>query len=104
VYKKLEAYAAGEEDDKCIFSGVNNEVFMKANIELARRLKVGEKELKAQNITFYSGRHFWKTLMNAGGLGETAEEVFMGHSVSGDMAKLYNHRDKLGEGARLCQK
>jgi integrase len=56
----------------------------------------GRAELRAERITFYSGRHFWKTLMNAEGLGEDIEEVFMGHKVSGDAAKRYNHRDKQG--------
>lgn len=35
--------------------------------------------------------------MNAGGLGADAEEVFMGHRVTNDMAKLYNHRDAAGK-------
>jgi hypothetical protein len=41
--------------------------------------------------------------MNEGGLGEDVEEVFMGHRVSGDVAKLYNHRDMQGR-KRLVQK
>jgi hypothetical protein len=48
-------------------------------------------------ISFYSGRHFWKTMMNAEGLGGDAEEVFMGHKVSADVSRRYNHRDKQGE-------
>jgi hypothetical protein len=51
-----------------------------------------KEELKKQNISFYSGRHFWKTLMNSGGLGDDIEEFFMGHKVS----KNYNHKDKQG--------
>ena len=35
--------------------------------------------------------------MNANGLGEDAEELFMGHKVTGNLAKLYNHRDKHGK-------
>jgi len=35
-------------------------------------------------------------MMSAEGLGENAEEVFMGHKTSGDVAKSYNHRDKVG--------
>jgi hypothetical protein len=56
-----------------------------------------EEFLKAKNITFYSGRHTWKTMMSAGGLGEDAEEVFMGHKVSTNVAKLYNHNDMKGK-------
>jgi excisionase family DNA binding protein len=61
-----------------------------------------KKKLKEENITFYSGRHFWKTLMNAHGLGEV-EEYFMGHKVSNDVAKRYNHRDKQGQ-EKIAQK
>jgi len=34
-------------------------------------------------------------LMNSEELGDI-EEYFMGHKVSGDVAKRYNHRDKQG--------
>jgi hypothetical protein len=34
--------------------------------------------------------------MNSEDLGDV-EEVFMGHKVSTDVAKLYNHRDKQGK-------
>ncbi|GMO21921.1 MAG: hypothetical protein Pg6A_09260 [Termitinemataceae bacterium] len=34
--------------------------------------------------------------MNSEGLGEGIEEVFMGHSVSKDVSKLYNHREAAG--------
>jgi hypothetical protein len=34
--------------------------------------------------------------MSAEGLGEDIEEIWMGHKVSGNAAKLYNHRDKQG--------
>jgi len=39
--------------------------------------------------------------MNAGNLGEDAEEYWMGHAVSGDVAKTYNHRDKQGREVML---
>jgi len=42
-------------------------------------------------------------MMNAGGLGDDIEEVFMGHTVSGNVAKLYNHRDKLGKGRVIAK-
>jgi hypothetical protein len=40
--------------------------------------------------------------MNAGDLGEV-EEYFMGHKVSNDVSKRYNHRDKQGQG-KIAQK
>jgi integrase len=68
---------------------------------LAKKLKVSGDELEKQKITFYSGRHFWKTLMSSEGLGDDIEEFFMGHKVSGDVAKNYNHKDKQGKGKLL---
>ena len=94
VYKKLAAYAA-EKD--LPFTDVPNRYFTLANIELGRRLKLDEEKLKEENITYYSGRHFWKTMMNCEGLGDSVEELFMGHKVSADVGKLYNHRDKVGK-------
>jgi integrase len=96
VYDKLMAYAQGEDDDALLFRlGYNK--FGEANAELARHLGVSKEYLEAENITFYSGRHFWKTLMNSKNLGADVEELFMGHKVSNDVAKLYNHRDKQGK-------
>jgi integrase len=66
-------------------------------------MKIKEKYLEDQKITFYSGRHFWKTLMSAEGLGEDIEEYFMGHKVYGDVSKRYNHKDKRGQ-KRLIEK
>jgi integrase len=98
VHEKLRAYAKGVPAGEAVFKGCqkNRAAYAEANEELGRRLGKGAAELKAENITFYSGRHYWKTLMNAEGLGEDAEEVFMGHKVSGDVSKRYNHRDKQG--------
>jgi site-specific recombinase XerD len=76
--------------------------YTNANIALGKFTKRDKAQLKKENITFYSGRHFWKTIMNAGDLGEV-EEYFMGHKVSNDVAKRYNHRDKQGQG-RILQK
>jgi integrase len=58
--------------------------------------------LDAQNITFYSGRHYWKTLVNAHDLGDI-EEYFMGHKVSKSVADRYNHRDKQGQKRLLAK-
>jgi integrase len=69
--------------------------YEKANLELATHTGYSKEKLESENITFYSGRHFWKTLMNSEDLGDV-EEYFMGHRVSADVAKRYNHRDKQG--------
>ena len=97
VYKRIHNFCSKKDPKKPIFGWHNPETFVKANRQLAKKLNVGEEELYKENITFYSGRHFWKTMMNAGGLGEDIEEVFMGHKVSNDVAKRYNHRDKQGK-------
>ena len=67
-----------------------------AYLELAEYTGYSAERLKKENITFYSGRHFWKTLMNANDLGEV-EEYFMGHKVSNNVAKRYNHKDRQGQ-------
>jgi site-specific recombinase XerD len=83
--------------------GINQStVYRLAAVEMGALLGCGEADLEAQNISFYSGRHYWKTLMNANGLGEV-EEYFMGHKVSRDVAKRYNHLDKQGK-RKLLQK
>jgi integrase len=115
VYGKIQQYIknTGKREEDYIFSaqgGPNQStLYKKANSLLGKKLKLAEKEteiekeLKRQKITFYSGRHFWKTLMNSEGLGEDIEEFFMGHKVSGDVAKNYNHKDKQGQ-QKLLQK
>jgi integrase len=97
VYRKLERYIRhkGKTAGDYLFSGAGS-VYVKANLALGGCTKYGKERLEAEHITFYSGRHFWKTLMNARGLGEI-EEYFMGHRVSKDVAKRYNHRDKQGQ-------
>jgi integrase len=95
AYRKLKDFGKGKSPEERIFKNCTSVTFSTANHELARMLKADNEE--AKNITFYSGRHFWKTLMNSEGLGEEVEEIFMGHKVSNDVAKLYNHRDKHGK-------
>ena len=97
VYKKILDYSKTLNRDIPIFGDIADHVFKKASRELGRMLRVSEDFRKEQNITFYSGRHFWKTLMSREGLGEDAEEIFMGHKVSNDVARIYNHRDKQGK-------
>jgi len=105
VYRKLKAWAVKNKKDpgSLLFDYRSASPFNDANNGLARTLKVSDEELESENITFYSGRHYWKTLMNAEGLGEDIEEIFMGHKVVGDVKKLYNHRDKQGK-MRLVKK
>ena len=73
-----------------------------ANTALGKFTGCDKTMLKKENITFYSGRHFWKTMVNAGELGDI-EEYFMGHKISNDVAKRYNHRDKQGQ-EKIVQK
>jgi hypothetical protein len=71
-------------------------IYKKANVDMGKMMEITEDELQKQHITYYSGRHFWKTLMSSEGLGDDIEEFFMGHKVSGDVSKNYNHKDKRG--------
>ena len=72
----------------------------KAHIYMAALLGKEKEELDEENITFYSGRHFYKTMLNCYNLGEV-EEIFMGHKVSKSVSERYNHKDKRGEGELL---
>ena len=107
VLEKITAYAKKHDIPKDVYifpCKDGSHVYREANRILGQRLhrKLGialtnvEQYLTEQYITFYSGRHFWKTLMNANDLGDV-EEFFMGHKVSNDVAKRYNHRDKQGQ-------
>jgi integrase len=98
VYEKLAAWIKkrGIKEDAPIFASAKPYDFIKACLSLGKRLGFDKAGLKAQNIGFYSGRHYWKTLMNAHNLGDI-EEYFMGHKVSKDVAERYNHRDKQGQ-------
>jgi integrase len=75
--------------------GNPDETFASANRSLGYKLGMLPEQLEKENITFYSGRHFYKTMLNDGRLGD-AEEYFMGHRASSDVSKLYNHRDRQG--------
>lgn len=103
VYNKLRAFIVKNNrgDDDLIFRQRRGRKipvfwFANANIALGGHVSRDEAKLREENITFYSGRHWWKTLMNANALGDV-EEYFMGHKVSSDVAKRYNHRDKQGQ-------
>ena len=99
VYRKIRDYVKtrGIDESTPIFGDASWHSFTKAYRSLGKALKVSDDFLKEKNITFYSGRHFWKTLMSDNGLGENVEEFFMGHKVSGNVAKLYNHHDAKGQ-------
>jgi integrase len=109
VYDQISGYIkeTGKNPDDYLFSahgGPNQSTLYKAaNLLLAEKLEAASEYLDEQKITFYSGRHFWKTLMSAEGLGEDIEEYFMGHKVYGDVSKRYNHKDKRGQ-KRLLEK
>ena len=103
VHRKLMAYIKknGKKDSDIIFTfkkqkKIDSCVYNNANLELAEHVKYTPERLRAENITFYSGRHFWKTLMDSEKLGDI-EEYFMGHKTTGDVAKRYNHKDKQGK-------
>jgi site-specific recombinase XerD len=103
VYGKLRRYIAahGKGLEDLVFCQANGKPvsrnrYTDANLALGTFTHHDKERLKKEHITFYSGRHFWKTLMNAHDLGEV-EEYFMGHKVSQDVAKRYNHRDKQGQ-------
>jgi integrase len=92
------------QEDGYIFSdkGYNQSaLYRKANAALGARLGLAAAELAERRVTYYSGRHYWKTLMSAEGLGEDVEELFMGHKVSREVSKRYNHKDKRGEAKTL---
>jgi integrase len=109
VYEQISGYIKDtrKNPDDYIFSahgGPNQStLYRESNLLLAEKLEMGKEYLKEQQITFYSGRHFWKTLMSAEGLGEDIEEYFMGHKVYGDVSRQYNHKDKRGK-KRLLEK
>jgi site-specific recombinase XerD len=96
VYAKLQNHIAKNNlaPEDFLFE-IRSSTFKKACTEMGRLMQKTPEELAALNITFYSGRCFWKTAMNVEKLGEV-EEYFMGHKVSNDVAKLYNHKDKTG--------
>ena len=100
VYRKLMAYIqdTGKGADDYLFrlptcKKLGSKRYKKAYLELAYHVGYTDKMIRDENISFYSGRHFWKTLMNENGLGDI-EEYFMGHKIPSNVAARYNHRDK----------
>ena len=68
----------------------------RAHIFMGSLLGKTPEDLEKDNITFYSGRHFYKTMLNLHNLGDI-EELFMGHKVNKKVSERYNHKDKRGE-------
>ena len=68
----------------------------KANILMGSFLGKTPEDLEAENISFYSGRHFYKTMLNSYNLGDI-EELFMGHKVNRNISERYNHKNKRGQ-------
>ncbi|MDR1148018.1 MAG: tyrosine-type recombinase/integrase [Spirochaetaceae bacterium] len=106
TYQKIVSHmkSAKKAVDDYLFSAAGgpnqSTLYLKAATDMADMLEADENERK--DISFYSGRHFWKTLVNAHELGDV-EEYFMGHKVSGDVSKRYNHLDKQGK-KRIAEK
>jgi len=65
----------------------------KANIYMGAMVGKTAADLRDDNITFYSGRHFYKTMLNSHNLGDI-EELFMGHKVGRNVSERYNHKNK----------
>ena len=106
VYKKLTAYInrEGRKDNDLVFvqmgkrkprKTIGTLAYNEANLELSEYTKYTPEKLEKENITFYSGRHFWKTLMASEKLGDI-DEYFMGHKVTRDVSERYNHKNKHG--------
>jgi len=102
VYRKIISYVkkTGKKNTDLVFKNegtvkIMSKTYERANLELAEYTKFTPEKLLEENITFYSGRHFWKTLMDSEKLGDI-EEYFMGHKVNKNVAKRYNHKDKQG--------
>lgn len=99
VYERLAACAVGKMPCEPIFGDLHWAKYSKAALALGVKIygKGAEEKLTAERITFYSGRHFYKTMLNGDELGEGIEEILMGHKVREGVAKRYNHRDKQGK-------
>jgi integrase len=98
VYKKIVSFA-GDNNGFLFLKGRGktnqSTVYREAADMMGTMMGKTSEYMEKERIAFYSGRSYWKTLMNAGGLGDV-EEYFMGHKVSSDVAKRYNHKDKQG--------
>ena len=99
VYQKLKQYAGTVQGDYIFSNGGKpnqSELYKAAYMTLGTMMGKTEEYIEKENIKFYSGRAWWKTTMDAADLGDV-EEYFMGHKVTSDVSKRYNHKDKQGK-------
>jgi integrase len=95
LYKALKTYVKenGIEDGKPIFKGLYNDVFRQANFQMGNLLGYNEEQLLEKGICFYSGRHFFKSILAIGNLEKIADipidfqELFMGHPFREEKVK-----------------
>ena len=95
LYKALKSYVKenGIEDGKPIFKGLYNDVFRQANFQMGNLLGFTENQLLEKGICFYSGRHFFKSILAIGNLEKIADipidfqELFMGHPFREEKVK-----------------
>jgi site-specific recombinase XerD len=75
VYEQITAWIKKNDikEAEFLFASAKPYDFTKAYLLLGKMLGFSKAELNAQNITYYSGRHYWKTLVNAHGLGDIEE-------------------------------
>jgi integrase len=98
VYKKIVSFAGTNKGRLFLKGGgARNQstVYRGAADMMGAMMGKTREYMEQEHIFFYSGRAYWKTLMSAEGLGDV-EEYFMGHRVSSDVARRYNHKDKQG--------
>jgi len=68
LYKALKTYIKENhiKEDAQIFKGVYNDVLRQASFDMGSLFGLTEKQLLEKNICFYSGRHFFKTILAIG--------------------------------------
>jgi integrase len=118
LYKALKNYVKekGIEDGKPIFKGLYNDVFRQASFQMGSILGYNEDQLLEKGICFYSGRHFFKSILAIGNLEKIGDipldfqELFMGHpfreerikdNESGIKEYSYKHLDSESIGNEL---
>ncbi|GHV86980.1 hypothetical protein AGMMS50255_2760 [Spirochaetia bacterium] len=99
TYGKIQAHIkkTGKTGEDFILGKQYIKIYKQARNDLGALLGYTPIELDNMRIDFYSGRHFWKTAISEGGLSEGIEELWMGHAVSSDIKKLYNHKNRIGK-------
>lgn len=102
IHETLNAWIGGRQlggEDLLFADSGGQRIFRnakKACLYMGSLLGKSPDELEKENITFYSGRHFYKTMLNLYNLGDV-EELFMGHKVNKKVSERYNHKNKRGE-------